>query len=209
MPPVHARPASGFFGKLPWAGDFVQRRLPDALVRAWDAHVSGVLAVRPAAAAVDPPWALLCAPGACGASAWAGVVAGSVDRVGRRFPLLLARPCAADADAGGLLAAGLAWFAAAQDLLATSQVGGFDGTDVFDAAVAALPSPAPDAEAPTLRRGAHGGVDPHATAWLQCLGVGGSMWWRGQASPCVLRGLPDAAACARALAAPAAVEGGA
>ena len=37
-------PTTGFFGKLPSAGDFVQRRLPAGFVDVWDSHFESAVA---------------------------------------------------------------------------------------------------------------------------------------------------------------------
>jgi type VI secretion system protein ImpM len=88
--------AIGWYGKLPWLGDFVGAGLP------WQADWSNALQAGLAeAGAVFGPdglrqrirgmaaWqCLLLPPG--DAWAWCGIVAGSRDRVGRAFPLLVA-----------------------------------------------------------------------------------------------------------------------
>lgn len=180
--PAAALPAvSGFFGKLPGAGDFVRRRLPDDFVQAWDAHACTVLAAHPgplAAAwrgAVEhrASWAFELGAGVCGRSAWSGVVAPQYDRVGRRFPLLVARPAAA----------GAAWFDAAAALLQASQAGTLAGLAAFDAGCLALADSAP----------LPGHVPP---------APGTSRWWPSAAAATGLQhpGLPAAVRCLRALA---------
>jgi len=204
--PTHA--ASGFHGKLPWAGDFVQRRLPHDLVQAWDEHLVRLLpALPPWLAGPEPaarPWAFLCAPGVCGAVAFAGVVAPSVDRVGRRFPLLLARAVRADADAGGLLRATLPWFAAATALQVAVRSGALTGNDAFDARVAALPggadAHADDASATVPQALAERALRVRLEGWADCLAERGSLWWCDLAAvPCLLPALPDVDHCLRAL----------
>lgn len=195
--------SSGFHGKVPWAGDFVRRRLADDLVQGWDDWLSArlphlpVQAINPAVPA--RPWSLLCAPGLCGASGWAGVVAASVDRVGRRFPLLIARPVPADACAGGVLGDGLAWFAAAAALHVAVHAGAIDCNDGLDARVAALPLADADLTQP---QGLHAAtaLRSRLAGWQRCLAEGGSLWWRDASGPpCLLPGLPDQAQCRRAL----------
>ena len=85
----------GFFGKLPGAGDFVQRRLPRAFVERWDRHFEqAVFASREtlgqewaAAYRASPTWRFVLSPQACGEGAWAGVFGPADDRVGRSFPM--------------------------------------------------------------------------------------------------------------------------
>jgi type VI secretion system protein ImpM len=90
----------GWFGKLPNVGDFASRRLPEAFVRRWDRWLQGGLARARDDAASDWLAGYLVAPihrfwiagGVINAAAWAGLVMPSVDRVGRHFPLTIARP---------------------------------------------------------------------------------------------------------------------
>lgn len=138
----------GFFGKLPGAGDFVQRRLPATFVERWDAHFErAVHASREAlregwaqAWRASPVWRFVLAPRVCGESAWAGVLGPSEDRVGRSFPMVLAAPVTA-AQVEPLLRDGQAWFEA----LAQAQVQGQRDPSLdaaaFDARVTALPPP--------------------------------------------------------------------
>ncbi len=94
QPPI----AAGFFGKLPARGDFVSRNLSPGFVRAWDAWLSASLADGRRALAdtflqrylLAPVWRFALAPGLAGANGWIGVLATSVDAVGRCFPLTIA-----------------------------------------------------------------------------------------------------------------------
>jgi type VI secretion system protein ImpM len=74
----------GFYGKLPTAGDFVARGLPEGFVRAWDRWLARHVVPR-----LDRPWPpaglRFLHPGPV-----TGVVRPSADRAGRRFPLTLA-----------------------------------------------------------------------------------------------------------------------
>jgi type VI secretion system protein ImpM len=93
----------GWHGKLPSLGDFASRRLPGAFVEPWDDWLAaGLLALREAAPEAwlaaylgSPSWRFLLMPGAlpgeAGVQCWAGVLMPSVDRVGRYFPLTIAR----------------------------------------------------------------------------------------------------------------------
>ena len=85
----------GFYGKLPSHGDFLRRRVSDAFVAAWDAWLQHCMAASRAALGdrwldvylTSPVWRFACAPGVAGAAPVVGVMAPSVDRVGRYFPL--------------------------------------------------------------------------------------------------------------------------
>ncbi len=89
------RPEVGFYGKLPSHGDFLRRRLPDAFVSRWDGWLQQCMAASRSALGdgwldvylTSPSWRFGCAGGACGPTPVVGVMAPSVDRVGRYFPL--------------------------------------------------------------------------------------------------------------------------
>jgi type VI secretion system protein ImpM len=85
----------GFYGKLPSHGDFLRRRVSDAFVDAWDLWLRECLAASRSALGerwleiylTSPAWRFVCAQGACGPAPVIGLLAPSVDRVGRYFPL--------------------------------------------------------------------------------------------------------------------------
>jgi type VI secretion system protein ImpM len=92
------RPAlAGWFGKIPALGDFVARRLPPHFIEAWDHWLSTEIWTTREALGSEwsesyrnaPTWCFALMPGALDASNWYGVLAPSVDRVGRHFPLTL------------------------------------------------------------------------------------------------------------------------
>lgn len=156
----------GFFGKLPGAGDFVQRRLPPAFVEAWDRHFSQLVAA--AREQLGAQWApayrgsgiraFVLGADVCDAQAWAGVLGPGEDRVGRCFPLLIALPLA---QAQGPAPA---WYARAAAVLGEALRSRTLGVDAFDAQVLTL-APDPDAtvvpdaaQAPRALRG-------HAQWW--------------------------------------------
>jgi type VI secretion system protein ImpM len=87
----------GFYGKLPSHGDFLRRRVSDAFVDAWDAWLRECLSASRTTLGerwlnvylTSPAWRFACAAGACGPSPVIGLVAPSVDQVGRYFPLTI------------------------------------------------------------------------------------------------------------------------
>jgi type VI secretion system protein ImpM len=87
----------GFYGKLPSHGDFLRRRVSDGFVGAWDRWLQeGMAATRTALGdrwlevyLTSPVWRFACAAGACGPRPVVGVMAPSVDRVGRYFPMTI------------------------------------------------------------------------------------------------------------------------
>ena len=95
---------TGFYGKLPSHGDFVKRRVSDGFVDAWDAWLRECITASRAALGgrwldvylTSPAWRFACAAGACGHAPVIGLVAPSVDQVGRYFPLTLVAELPAD-----------------------------------------------------------------------------------------------------------------
>ena len=87
----------GFYGKLPFKGDFLQRRVPQEFVDPWDAWLQQCLhesrqQLQDAwldAYLTGPIWRFVFSDGVCGAGVYAGVLVPSVDRVGRYFPLTI------------------------------------------------------------------------------------------------------------------------
>ena len=88
----------GVYGKLPFVGDFVSRRLPARFVKTWDAWLQQALTVSREQLDADwldvyltsPIWRFIISPGNCGEQASVGILMPSVDKVGRYFPLTLA-----------------------------------------------------------------------------------------------------------------------
>ncbi|SFG09826.1 type VI secretion system protein ImpM [Duganella sp. CF458] len=88
----------GWYGKMPALGDFASRRLPPAFIGVWDAWLQRGMAASRASLQErwletylnGPLWSFAVLPGVCGASAWAGTLMPSVDKVGRHFPLTIA-----------------------------------------------------------------------------------------------------------------------
>jgi type VI secretion system protein ImpM len=143
-------PAAGFFGKLPSAGDFVQRRLPASFVDAWDQHFEGAVAQSRAMMGGDwheayhasPVWRFLLSPRVCGDTAWLGVMGPGTDRVGRCFPMVIASALSADPETcRQALVHGASWCDTAERLHAAAQRDGSISVDAFDELVASLPAP--------------------------------------------------------------------
>jgi type VI secretion system protein ImpM len=87
----------GLYGKLPSHGDFLRRRVSDGFVSVWDEWLQQCIAASRSALGenwldvylTSPVWRFACDTGVCGSRAYAGLMAPSVDRVGRYFPLTL------------------------------------------------------------------------------------------------------------------------
>lgn len=154
---------TGFYGKLPCRGDFLQRRAPLPFVDVWDAWLQECLHASKAQlqqAWLDvyltgPVWRFVLDVGVCGESSYAGILVPSVDRVGRYFPLtvvaqLTAGQCPLDVACGAS-----AWFEAAETLVIDALEAEALDIDVFDERVTQLGEPlASDAarEAASLTR---------------------------------------------------------
>ncbi len=106
----------GLYGKLPSHGDFLRRRTSEAFVVAWDTWLQECMTASRAALGdrwldvylTSPTWRFTAAAGVCGPAAVIGLMAPSVDRVGRYFPLTIvaelpshASPIGAAVSAGG------------------------------------------------------------------------------------------------------------
>lgn len=162
----------GFFGKLPSAGDFVQRRLPATFVDNWDRSFEHAVAASRQALGSDwnsayrssPVWRLVLGQGVCGPSGWAGVMGPGVDRVGRCFPLVIACDLGPDpASPAKALALGH-WFDAAERVLNGALSTQASPVEQFDRQVASL---------------AHGfGQPPSDFAWLREVDIVSDRHWR-------------------------------
>jgi type VI secretion system protein ImpM len=173
--PVVTSGVAGWYGKLPNLGDFASRRLPGPFIDGWDDWLQRGLA----AARDEPAWLerylvapilrFWLGPGLLGDGAWAGLVMPSVDRVGRHFPLTLARPAGALADT----LAARAWFdrldSAARKVLDVSFT-----VDDFERELAAIEA------------------DDMVADGSQCTGAPQSVWWRDDAQVQTFDGLPPA-----------------
>lgn len=139
---------AGFFGKLPNAGDFVQRRLPPSFVDVWDRHFEhAVDAGRHAlgqgwehAYRSSPAWRFVLSPGVCTPSAWIGVMGPAADRVGRHFPMVIAAPWDDLSSIAQVLRHGDAWFTAVERVYAAAQADASISVEAFDAQLLALAS---------------------------------------------------------------------
>jgi type VI secretion system protein ImpM len=136
----------GFYGKLPSHGDFLRRRVSDAFVDAWDSWLRECLAASQKALGgrwldvylTSPAWRFAFASGACGPLPVMGIVAPSVDQVGRYFPLTLIAELPVDVSLVTAATGSERFFQSAEQLvietLATERV----DFDRFDRGVMAL-----------------------------------------------------------------------
>jgi type VI secretion system protein ImpM len=139
-------PTIGLYGKLPCRGDFLQRRVPQEFVDAWDTWVRESLAASQAQLAdrwleaylTSPVWRFALTSGLCGDAVYSGVLLPSVDRVGRYFPLTVVARWNAETSALAVACSQEKWLAAAEALaLQALDSDSLDFED-FDRNVAAL-----------------------------------------------------------------------
>lgn len=142
--------SSGWYGKTPAAGDFVARRVPGAFCDAWGRWLQGALEGGRARLGSEwsdaflsmPVWRFALGPGVVTPNAWAGLMAPSVDSVGRYFPLTLASALPAIAvDLVATLFAARRWCDDMEQVL-FSAIGPAADMAILDAETAARPFPA-------------------------------------------------------------------
>jgi type VI secretion system protein ImpM len=133
----------GFFGKIPATGDFVTANLPRVFTDRWDRWMSKELSARPDEGELDTRnWRFIVHGGVFGEQPCAGAWRMSQDRVGRRYPLTIARlgppPDTTDK-----------WFDAVAALLEGAVVGYWDQSRLADK-LAATPQPAQGPQTPRI-----------------------------------------------------------
>jgi type VI secretion system protein ImpM len=141
-----ARTSLGFFGKLPCNGDFLERRVPQAFLDVWDPWLQQcVHASRQALEEAwlpsylsSPLWRFVLSESVCGSGAYAGVVAPSVDRVGRYFPLTILAQIDIDTCPLEFATQRASWFEAIESLVLTALEESSVNLDWFDAQVIEL-----------------------------------------------------------------------
>ncbi|WAH58675.1 type VI secretion system-associated protein TagF [Pseudomonas silvicola] len=191
---------AGFYGKLASLGDFIHRDLPQGFIQPWDTWLATGLRASQAqlgdawldAYLISPLWRFVLAPGLCGEQAMTGVLMPSVDRVGRYFPLTVARPLAVDTDLGALVGGAQAWFEAVEEaLLGTLEPQA--APQHFEQALAGLPALATTSALPWddfagLQRSRAETPAARQTVLGQWACQGASLWW-GTGSQQVAAGL--------------------
>lgn len=201
---------TGFCGKLPTHGDFVQRHVAADFALIWDHWLEQVLHAMHGMSGQNlidtraslPCWRFAFAGGACGESACVGVMVPSVDRVGREFPLTAVRRI--DSDPLQVACGAPAWFDALEETLSRARQGEFDTLDDFDRALQNNVPPPPqshgfDAESTVHLHGTAG-----LAAWAGAIAhrhlaashrMPLAYWWTADEDSTILRwstGLPEA-----------------
>jgi type VI secretion system protein ImpM len=166
----------GLFGKLPNRGDFLRRRASDAFVDAWDAWLrDGLTASREALGErwldlylTSPLWRFVLAAGTCGPSPVIGLMAPSVDRVGRPFPLVVVASLPADVNPIAAAMRSSPFFERAERLMIDTLAIDEIDFDRFDEQVSALAEPLEAAMLPpriVLGSTAAAALDDASASW--------------------------------------------
>ena len=157
----------GWYGKIPYLGDFASRRLSQQFILEWDNWLQHSMTASRTMLGPDwldtylmsPIWRFVLLPGVIGESVWAGLLMPSVDKVGRHFPLTIAIPLE---PRPGILATVIAaqdWFAALEETsLATLNLD--FSVEQFETQLGATPFPA----------------EPHGQQYTQATDLAG--WWQ-------------------------------
>ena len=136
----------GFYGKLPCRGDFLQRRVPQEFVDAWDSWLQASIHESRQrlqdswldAYLTGPVWRFAFSSGVCGEGTYAGILVPSVDRVGRYFPLTVVAQLHADDCLLGIACGSSSWFESAESLVLEALASEALDFDIFDEQVALL-----------------------------------------------------------------------
>ena len=136
----------GLYGKLPSHGDFLRRRASDDFVSAWDAWLQDSMSASRSAMGdrwlevylTSPVWRFSAAAGACGAAPVIGLMAPSVDRVGRYFPLTIVAELSACADPIAAVSAAGPFFDRAERLVVETLESEYIDFEEFDERVVQL-----------------------------------------------------------------------
>ena len=114
----------GAYGKLPAHGDFIQRNLPPAFVRQWDAWLQHFVAGAKEKIGAEwldiyltsPIWRFAFSPGVIDEGRWAGILMPSVDQVGRYFPFTIALRLPDQQNPLEFMSFHTAWYGAIEEL---------------------------------------------------------------------------------------------
>jgi type VI secretion system protein ImpM len=184
---------SGFFGKVPMRGDFVNFNLDQAFRGSWETWLNGSLSASKRELGDQwlelflnaPLWRFIMGPNCCGADPVAGVFLPNVDKIGRYYPLVLGTTLPGCAAPARLFKTGDGWFQRleAAGLLSLEEECSYEA---FEAAARQVEVPAYDRidipPNPTSRHIAPGaGIHDAYTAVLDQLASGDqggfSLWW--------------------------------
>lgn len=129
--------STGFFGKVPAHGDFIERGLPQDFINTMDEWLRGAISCSQGALGADwlstyltcPIWRFGFGEGSLQDKQWLGILCPSVDSVGRYFPLVIAT----ELNKGNIFAAfqrAKPWFEAAEALAISVLENGLQADDI-------------------------------------------------------------------------------
>lgn len=175
MTDVAVSPAPGWFGKVPTLGDFASRRLPEAFIETWDEWLARSVQTSQQTLGDtwadiylgSPIWRFALMPGVCGSAGWAGILAPSVDKIGRYFPLTIVTPVEAQAELPAGSPAAQTWYAKLEQVALTA-LDVTSGVDEMERALESLPYPC---VAPAQAELAPSPDDALARWWLEAPGA--------------------------------------
>ncbi|MDH5354765.1 MAG: type VI secretion system-associated protein TagF [Gammaproteobacteria bacterium] len=115
---MHDAVQTGVYGKLPAYGDFVSRNLQASFINPWDEWLQHYIFTSREQLGnqwldiylTSPIWRFVLSSGVIDDKKWAGIIMPSVDRVGRYFPLSLARPIPAETAAIHFFVSQTRWY---------------------------------------------------------------------------------------------------
>lgn len=91
---------AGYYGKIPVLGDFLNEELATTFTDSWNEWLRAALAVSKEQLGdqwlenylVSPVWHFALSEGCCGPDSYIGTMIPNVDKVGRHYPFMLAKP---------------------------------------------------------------------------------------------------------------------
>lgn len=142
---MNAEVQTGLYGKLPAYGDFIFRNLNSAFITPWDEWLQHFISGSQEQIGDDwldiyltsPIWRFVLSPGVIDNTMWAGMMMPSVDRVGRYFPISIARPFASNINPVDFMLRQHVWFNALESHCLTALDGQIDADELI-AAVAEI-----------------------------------------------------------------------
>jgi type VI secretion system protein ImpM len=118
----------GWFGKVPFLGDFASRRLPPSFISVWDEWLQRCIVASKNQLGEQwtdiylhaPIWRFMLWPDVIGETGWAGILMPSVDNAGRYFPLTFAAQITPHSENFSTLIAAQNWFEALEHIALTT-----------------------------------------------------------------------------------------
>lgn len=109
---------TGFFGKVPTHGDFIQYRCPREFIDSWDTWLESTIAQTKQSLGASwldcyltsPVYRFVLSAGLCGDHCWIGTLMPSVDKIGRYFPFTIFKSANSRSNPFSLLEENEQWF---------------------------------------------------------------------------------------------------